>query len=80
MAGGRASERGIFRVLATAETATAMLGYIAAAFKPEATKPLSPVQKSGLDACGIGTLKPTKSWALFSAQMPASAAGLARAL
>ncbi len=29
---------------------------------------VSPIQKSGLDACGIGTLKPRKSWALFSAQ------------
>src|SRR5215468_4729080 len=32
------------------------------------TNVAGPIQKSGLDACGIGTLKPTKSWALFSAQ------------
>ena len=36
------------------------------------SKSLSPVQKSDLDDCGIATLKPTKSWALFSAQMASS--------
>ena len=31
-----------------------------------------PVQKSGLDACGMATLNPTKSWLLFSEQTTSS--------
>jgi hypothetical protein len=41
-------------------------------WRGRASKPLRPIQKSDLDDCGMATLKPTKSWALFSAQMASS--------